>query len=153
MTTVNPPSFFKYAKHLTRVSLKSEGKGGFVRTLDFEKFPNLEDARVTGHFATASSLRWIYASFSTINPATLPRLSVLRLGCLPLCPAPKDPQDKLHRNLQLIKNEVDRIERDFNGAVKLTLNDFPGLEVSDLCSYPHLFLTKPPALISSRYET
>lgn len=105
-----------------------EGKGRFVRTLDFEKFPNLEDAKITGHFTTASSLRWLYMSLSTIKPTNLPRLSILRLGRLPLCPTPDDPQEKLHKNLRLIKNEVDRIERDFNGAVKLTLNEFPGLE-------------------------
>ena len=140
-----PVAFCRRNDPLT-LSPCSEGKEIFPFTFDFAKLPNLKEVGLAVHF-TSSGICWIHVALSTITPVTSMYLSILRLGYYPPHSIPGYLLERLDNDYQLIKDEVARIDREFVGAMKLTLSGFPGFEVGGLCSHPPSFLKKPSALI------
>ena len=98
------------------------GHEGLDRTFDFMKSPNLEELKFEIRL-TARDLHWISEAISTLKPTTSPRLSTLRLTTsyrLPEDLMPDHLKEHLGNVTQLVE-EVARVEREFMGAVKVTV--------------------------------
>ena len=80
----------------------------------------------------SGSLLWIATALSTLRPATSPHLSAIRLSFVrlrtirtPVETAIKEAGNDLRR----VADEVTRIERQFEGAVKVTVVRDPAFKV------------------------
>jgi len=101
------------------------------RFFDFSEFPSLQEVEVEVGWA-GGSLQWIPTALSTLGPTTSPRLSAIRLELISHCAInktieiiPKNAGSELRR----VADELARIEREFGGAVKLTVRRNPGFNV------------------------
>jgi len=112
------------------------------RSFDFSKFPNIQE--VTFDFRAHwkdwrdRGLPWIPAILSTLEPATSPRLSVIRLY---VCSFPAD-QDveivtggRMANDLRRISEEIARIKREFKRPVNFTVlrNSKLGVVLDSVC--------------------
>jgi len=99
------------------------GHGAFEQSFNFSNFPNLQEVDFGVHWVDGS-LVWIPMAFSTLGPATSPRLSIIRLE-LARSPTVYKPIETLLKDLggdlRRVADEVSRIERVFEGAVNLTV--------------------------------
>ena len=103
------------------------------RSFNLSNFPNLQEVNFDYRaFWTDESLSWIPAALSTLTPATSPRLSVITLD-LSCSPVGDHPAETLIANagvdLRRVADEVARIEREFKGAVNITVVRDPVLQV------------------------
>ena len=99
------------------------GRDAFRRSFDFSSFPNLQEVDFGVHWVSGSLL-WIPLAFSTLRHTTSPRLAVI---CLELARSPTAYRSTetllqdLGDDLRRVADEVTRIEREFEGAVNLTV--------------------------------
>jgi len=107
--------------------LDVDGREAFERPFDFSNFPNLQEVGF-GVRWLSGSLLWIPVALSTLRLSTSPRLSTIRLyfsrsrtGYRPTGILTSAPGDDLRR----VADEVSRIEREFEGAVKVTVIQQP----------------------------
>lgn len=95
----------------------------FERSFDFSKFPHLEEVDFVVGWKSGG-ISWIPAALSTLKPATSPRLASLQLH-LSATPStvysPETLIKDIGNDLRWVADEVARIEREFKGAVKLTV--------------------------------
>ena len=99
------------------------------RSFDFSKFPNVQD--VTFCFWDSfvdGGVPWIPMALSTLRAATSPRLSVIRLDFHSSTSKPPEPTI-IDSDLRRIADEVARIQREFEGAVKFTVLRDAGFQV------------------------
>lgn len=96
------------------------------QSFNLSKFPNLQevkfDLRVGGR--GAGTLPWIPSALSTLKPATSPRLATIRLDFAgpPIASLHVESLIKdMGGDLRRIADEADRIEREFEGAVEITV--------------------------------
>ena len=117
----SPHGTFLGAKTFGLHLLDSERREDFAHTFNFAKLPNLEEAKFRPHFR--SGLPWVCKTLSTIKPATSPCLSTLQFNHYTLrnFESPLEPPLSVD-DLTRVRREVFRIEREFNGAVKVTLD-------------------------------
>ena len=108
------------------------GDEAFERSFDFSKLPNLREV----HFGVSwigGGLFWIPEALSTLRPtASAPRLLAIRLSFthLPTTGRPAETMIKDMRNdLRRIADELVRIEREFEGAVELTVHLDPAFNM------------------------
>ena len=101
------------------------------RFFDFSEFPNLQEVEVEVGWA-GGSLQWIPIALSTLGPTTSPRLSTIRLN-LNSHSATNQAIEIILKNagseLRRVADELARIEREFEGAVNLTVPRNPGFKV------------------------
>jgi len=90
---------------------------------DFSKFPALQEVGFEVGWASGSLL-WIPTSLSTLRPATSPRMTTILLDFLSQSSAARSIEILLKSagsDLQQVADEFARIEREFEGAVDLTV--------------------------------
>ena len=95
----------------------------FGRTFDFSKFPNVQEVSF-GFRAdwSGGDLPWIPVALSTLRPTTSPRLSTVRLSFYsPMRRSLETMITNMGNDLRRIADEIVRIEREFEGAVKFTV--------------------------------
>ena len=95
----------------------------FERSFDFSKLPNLQEVDFGVNWMSGSLL-WIPTALSTLKPATSPSLFAIRfnLTCWPItAQSVQDAIGSMGNDLLWVTDEVARIEREFDGAVNLTL--------------------------------
>ena len=101
------------------------------RSFDFSKFPNLHTV-CFGLWGFEGRPRWIPMALSTLRPITSPRLSALQLDFFHL-PDFDTPAETLVKNmgddLRQVADEFTRIDREFEGAVNLTVDRWQSFEV------------------------
>jgi len=102
------------------------------RSFDFSSFQNLQEVYLG--FAvncTGGGLLWIPLALSTLRRATSPRLSSLRLDCIgsPVNQSVETLIEDMRNGLRRVADEFTRINREFEGAVNLTVVRDPGFEV------------------------
>ena len=102
------------------------------QSFDFSKLPNLQEVSI-GLRWVSGDLLWIHTTLSTVKPATSPSLSVIELdiGGRPPLSTPLHLREQLESDLRIIDEHVVRIEREFVGAVNVTVHRHPGFEVGD----------------------
>ena len=102
--------------------------GEFERSLDFSKLPKLQVVTLKLAFLSGG-LRWIAMALSTIKPTTSPSLSTIRvdLACLNATTRPERLTEDTRNNLRRVTDEVVRIEREFSGALNLTVFTDPSV--------------------------
>ena len=100
-----------------------DGCEAFVRSFDLSKFPNLQEVHLLVDWV-GGDLLWIPTALSTLKPTTSPRLLAVRLSFI--CPLvtnrPEGTIEYTGNDLRQVVDEVIRIEREFEGAVQLTVN-------------------------------
>ena len=96
----------------------------FGRSFDFSGFLNLQEV-VLGADWTAGGLLWIPAALSTHKYTTSPHLSALQLNFITSSTTTYTVED-VGNDLRLAADEVARIEREFEGVVKVTVFRDPG---------------------------
>jgi len=99
------------------------GCEAFERSFDFSKFPNLQEVDFGVHWV-GGSLLWIPIAFSTLGPATSPRLSVIRLELARSPTVYRNTETlvkDLGNDLRRVAGGVARIEREYEGTVNLTV--------------------------------
>ena len=110
------------------------GCEAFERSFDFSKLQNLQEVDFRVGW-TGGSLLWIPMALSTLRPATSPRLSTIRLDFSRPSTATRSVESAIEitgNNLRQVADEIARIEREFEGAVNLTVFRDPVFEaVSD----------------------
>jgi hypothetical protein len=101
----------------------------FERSFDFSKFPSLQEVDFEVDWM-AGDLLWIPTALSTLKHATSPRLSALQLSFTTSTTthSVKTSIEDMGNDLRWAADEVARIEREFEGAVELTLARDPGFE-------------------------
>ena len=109
------------------LSYDVDGCEAFERSFDFSKFPNLQELDF-GVGWVSEDLFWIPTALSTLKPATSPRLSTIRLNFTH--PSSNDrPVETVikhtENDLRRIADEIARIEREFRGAVNVTIHRDP----------------------------
>jgi len=93
------------------------------RSFDFSKFPNIQEVGFEVRWA-GGGLLWIPTALSTLSLATSPRLSTIRLNFALHSAANRSTETlvtDLGGELRRIAGEFTRIEREFEGAVCLTV--------------------------------
>ena len=103
-------------------------RDGFERSFDFSKLPNVQE--VAFGFRTdwkgGGDLPWVPMALSTLRPATSPCLSSIKLD---LCPSTSRPVKtiitQIGNDLRRIADEIDRIEREYEGVVNVTVDPHP----------------------------
>ena len=105
-----------------------DSRGVLERSFDFTKLPNLQEVEFGVQWIGGSVL-WIPMALSTLRPSTSPRLSSVQLNFsrpvianLRMLAASRDE----YNNLRRVADELVRIEREFEGAVNLTVVRDPG---------------------------
>ena len=109
------------------LSLGAEGSEAFERSFDFSKFPNLQEVDL-GVGWVNGDLLWIPTALSTLRPATSPRLTAIQLNFTrPSFNSSnvETPIDNTENDLRRIADEIARIEREFRGAVNVTIHRDP----------------------------
>ena len=106
----------------------------FKRSFDFSKFPNLQEVNFGFKVgSTVGGLPWIPTALSSLRPATSPHLSTILLD-LAATTSIDRPVETLVKDtgndLQRVADEFTRIEREFEGAVSLTVLRDSGFEVA-----------------------
>ena len=158
-----PEEFFKHTPWFTNVE-KMALKGNMMfpsrvvgsretleRSFDFSRFPRLQTVTIDLHWIQGP-LHYITTALSTLKPSTSPHLSHVHLRFTgPTCSAPylasgtSDLED-LGSDLRQIADELSRIEREYEGAVKLRVFQSPDFELLDRLNVRFSFLwgwTKP----------
>jgi len=111
-------------KTLTLISPPHIDGGEFGRSLDFSKLPNLRVVILKLSW-TCGGLQWIPMALSTIKPATSPRLSTIRVDLIRSYSTIRSVEclvEETCDDLRWVANEALRIEREFDGAVNLTIS-------------------------------
>ena len=99
----------------------------FGRSFDFSNFPNLQEVDLGVHWERGGR-PWIPTAFTTLGPATSPRLSAIRLLLFCLRPAKTLIKDA-GADLQRVADEVARIKREFGEGVDFVVFRDPGFKV------------------------
>ena len=104
----------------------ADGLENFGRSFDFSKFPDLQEVNFTFTVGWKEiGLPWIPMALSTLRPATSPRLSAIRLNFTG-SPTVRKTIEALIKDtggdLRRTADEMSRIEREFEGAVNLTVS-------------------------------
>ena len=107
-----------------------DGDEAFERSFDFSEFPNLQEVDLRVSWA-GGNLLWIPTALSTLKPATSPYLSVIKFNFNPLSTADWTAIGDAGRDLRRTVDEFTRIEREFEGAVNVTVLLDPRFEVLD----------------------
>ena len=105
-----------------------DGRESFERSFDFSKFPNIQQINFGVHWVHGG-LHWIVVALSTLKPTTSPRLSKISLSFggpsllifLYYITGTMNLRD-LGNDLQFVAEEFARIEREYQGAVRLTVH-------------------------------
>ena len=104
----------------------------FERSLDFSRLPNLQV--VTLKLAWKyGGLRWIPMALSTIKPATSPCLSTIRVDLIRSSATTRSVEcliEGTRDDLRWVADEAVRIEREFEGAVDMTVSRDPAFKVA-----------------------
>ena len=106
------------------------GREPFERSFDFSKLQNLQEVDFRVHWVNGS-LFWIPIAFSTLNPATSPRLSIIRLEIAHAPSFYRTPEALiiwLGDDFRRVVDEAARIELEFKGVVKLSVIRGPGFK-------------------------
>ena len=96
------------------------GCEAFERSFDFSKLQNLEEVDFRVGW-TGGSLLWIPMALSTLRPATSPRLSTIRLDFSHPSTATRSVESAIEITGNNLRQVADEIEREFEGAVNLTV--------------------------------
>jgi len=120
-------------KTLVKLSYAAPSHYGetFERSFDFSKFPNLQEVDVEVSWMSGG-LRWVPAALSTLRSVTSPHLSAIRLNFVRPPTVNRSVQAMIEctgNDLRRVADEVTRIEREFEGAVNLTVPWDPGFGV------------------------
>ena len=94
------------------------------RSFDFSKFPNLQEVHFDCRISwRGGGLPWVPVALSTLRPAPSPRLSAIRLVLVrsPIIRSIKTLIEDTGHDLRRVADELTRIEREFEGAVSLTV--------------------------------
>ena len=103
------------------------GHESLNRTFDFSEFPNLEElAFHTPMYVT--DVHWLPEAISTLKPTTSPRLSSLRLVTRDRPPGSPVPSMERLGNVTRLVEGFTQVEREFMGAVKVTVPWYPEAE-------------------------
>lgn len=108
-----------------------DGNESLEQPFDFSKFPNLQEVELEVGWMSGRLL-WIPRALSTIDPATSPRLSVIKLD---LARPPNAIQsvnaliEVAGDDLRWVADEIARIEGGFEGAVNPTVLRDPSFQV------------------------
>ena len=81
---------------------------------------------------STGSLRWIALAFSTLKPATSPRLSAIQLNFVGpsfIIRPTEVPVEGMGDDLRRVANEISRIKEEFAGAVNFTVLRDPWFKV------------------------
>ena len=100
-----------------------DGNGTIERSFDFSDSPNVQEVNF-GVIWVDGALRWIPVALSTLGPTTSPRLSVIRLHFARSHIVTRTVETLIHEtsyDLRWVADEVARIEREFKGAVNVTV--------------------------------
>ena len=103
------------------------GHESLNRTFDFSEFPNLEELAFVTPLA-AMDLHWLPKAISTLKPTTSPRLSSLRLLTCDRPPGSPVPSMERLGNVTRLVEGFTQVEREFMGAVKVTVPWYPEAE-------------------------
>ena len=139
------------------------------RSFDFSEFPKLEEVNFSHLISEMSlGLLWIPMVLSTLSPTTSPHLTSLQLTFLG---SPSDLPPTFFEDLgddpQRIADQVIRIEREFEGAVKSMVIRDPKFESVLEIQFPvcvrftpasarpffHLYCTGPPVTTADELQT
>jgi len=107
-----------------------DGNGTVERSFDFSNSQNIQEVNF-GVIWVDGALRWIPMALSTLGPATSPHLSVIRLDFARSHIVTRAVETLIHEtshDLQRVASEVARIEREFKGAVEVTVRRDPVFE-------------------------
>jgi len=111
------------------LSSNVDGVGGSERSFDFSKFPTLQEVDF-GVGWLGGDILWIPTALSTLKPATSPRISAIRFDFDSDSSTSRSTEASLlidaGSGLRWVANEFTRIEREFEGAVNLTVVRNPG---------------------------
>ena len=134
-----------YREGLTLISSPEvDSREVLDRSFDFSKLQNLQEVELGVQWVGGGVL-WIPMALSTIRPTTSPRLSSIRLDFSRSSIANRFTQAAIGdagNHLQRLADEVARIEREFKGAVNLTVVRDPGFAVVfDTLDVRHPFRT------------
>ena len=104
-------------------SSDADGNSTFERSFDFSNSPNIQEVNF-GVIWVDGALRWIPMALSTLGPATSPHLCIIRLDFSRSLIVTRTVETLIHEtsyDLRWVANEAVRIEREFKGAVNLSL--------------------------------
>jgi len=106
------------------------GREASEQSFDFSKFPNLQEVDF-GVRWMGGGLLWIPVALSTLKPATSPHLSTIQLSFIhpPTNQSIQATIEGAGSDLRSVAGEVARIEREFDGAVGLTVLRDPEFKV------------------------
>jgi len=109
------------------------GGKNLERSFDFSGFPNLQEVKLGFRSGlSGGGLLCIPMALSTIRSSTSPCLSAIRLD-FARSPIIHRPIDMLIQDtsddLRWVANEAARIEREFEGAIKLVVRRDPGFDM------------------------
>ena len=100
-----------------------DGPETLERSIDFSKLPNLQEVNLVFKLAGGGPPR-IPVAFSTLRPATTPRLSTVRLEFAyepTLAHLIEIVVEEVISYIELVPCEIARIEHEFEGAVDFTV--------------------------------
>ena len=106
-------------------------RDAFERSFDFSKFPHLREVDLAVRWI-GGRLLWIPTALSTLRPTTSPCLSVIRLNfAFPITTSQtvETAINDTGNDRLWVADEVTRIEREFEGAVNVTVLRDPGFKV------------------------
>lgn len=98
------------------------------KSFDFSKFLHLQEVSLGVSGWTGGNIFWITAALSTLRRATSPRLSALRLDFARATTTNRSVEAVINDtgdDLLRVADEVSRIEREFEGAVNVTVSRDP----------------------------
>jgi len=99
------------------------GREACRRSFGLAKFPNLHEVDFEVNWV-GGGIPWIPMTLSTLKPATSPHLSTIRLGLFVSYAATRPIETSIEdvgNDLRRIADEVDRIDREFDGVVDFTV--------------------------------
>ena len=102
--------------------LRVDDRETVERSPDLSRFPNLQEVNFVFHGDwMGRCLPWIFLALSTLRPTTSPHLSALGLDFSSVDSSTEALIKNMGDELRRIADEVARIEREFDGAVNLTV--------------------------------